>query len=81
MRGDLVGHERHQPVGVCHSASQFGCREAVVLLVRHHVAVDAADLEIFEQAVADLNEGADIRIERELEALLADFLNQPENQP
>lgn len=32
------------------------------------------DLEVFEQAMADLNEGADVRIERELERMLQAFL-------
>lgn len=38
--------------------------------------LDADDLAIFEQVISDLNEGPDIRIERELEAMLVTFLSR-----
>lgn len=44
--------------------------------------LDPDDLTIFERVVSDLNEGPDVRIERELADLLADFItNRPEPSP
>lgn len=36
--------------------------------------LDIEDLTIFEQVVADLNEGPDVRIEHDLALMLADFI-------
>lgn len=50
-------------------------------IVQFAAGLEPADLEIFEQAVSELNEGPDVRVERELAGLLADFIAQRQEAP
>lgn len=73
LRGVVI-----RAIQTCPPGQETQLRERITQFA---AGLDADDLAIFETVIAELNEGPDVRIERELAQLLAEFLkDRPSHQ-